>query len=89
MDPRMKRLTEELSAAINESIAQSEAIAEVIARIQNSGYNVFLFLNATIGLRPTAEDSVCEPVRSDGEVESGFSSQDVKFLKSLHISVKE
>jgi len=85
-DERLKRLMEELGAAMNDSLSESEQIAEVIAKIRAGGYDVFLVLNATIAIRKREE----EPVRQAGSEgqrgESGFNAQDIKFLKSMHIS---
>ena len=39
----------ELGEAINESLADSEQIAEVVSKIKDSGYDIFLVLEATIG----------------------------------------
>jgi hypothetical protein len=40
---------QELGNAINESLSDSERIAEAIGEIKRSGYDVFLVLEATIG----------------------------------------
>ena len=50
MDPQLKQLMKELGEAINESLAESEQIAEVVARIKEGGYDIFLVLEATIGV---------------------------------------
>ncbi len=84
MDQRLKRLTEELGEAINESLTESERISEVIAKINAGGYDVSLLLNATIGFRKREEEPVSQ---ATGKFESRFNPQDIKFLKSLHISV--
>ena len=41
MDPQLKQLMKELGEAINESLADSEQIAEVVARIKEGGYDIF------------------------------------------------
>ncbi len=40
----------ELGEAINESLSDSEQIAEVVSRIKEGGYDIFLVLEATIGV---------------------------------------
>lgn len=50
MEERLKRLVAELSLAINDSISASEQVSGVAVQIQESGYEVSLFLNATIGI---------------------------------------
>ena len=83
---RLKRLMEELGAAMNESLSESEQIAEVIAKIRAEGYDVFLVLNATIAIRKLEEEPVRQAVRTNEGVECRFNAQDIKFLKSMHIS---
>ena len=56
MDQQLKQLMKELGEAINESLSDSESIAEVVARIKEGGYDIFLVLEATIGVRKQGED---------------------------------
>jgi len=86
-DERLKRLTEELGAALNDSLSESEQIAEVIAKIRAGGYDVSLVLNATIAIKKREEEPVRHAVRANDRLESSFNAQDIKFLKSMHISV--
>lgn len=91
LDDRLKQLMKELGNAINESLSESERIAEAIANIKNSGYDVFLVLEATIGFNKREE----EPARKDvaagvsGLEKFRFTHQDTKFLKALKISVDD
>jgi hypothetical protein len=87
MDQELKRLMEELGGAITESLTHSEPIAEAIAHIKASGYDIFLVLNATIDLMH-GQEQLRQAARRHGQLEATFNSQDIKFLKSLHISVK-
>ncbi len=50
---------QDLGNAINESLSDSERIAEAIGEIKRAGYDVFLVLEATIGFnkREDGEDS--------------------------------
>ena len=92
MDEQLKRMMKELGEAINESLSSSESISGAIATIRNSGYDVFLVLEATIGFNKRSEESPEEPVLAESdEVEArlNITSQDIKFLKSLKISVEE
>ncbi len=86
MDQRLKSLMEQLGEAINNSLSDSEQIAEVITRIKSDGYDVFLVLEATIGFNER-EDASQPAVINDQRSTADFhvTSQDVKFLKSLHI----
>ena len=90
MDQRLQRLMKELGRAINESISDSEQIAEVIAKIKSGGYDVFLVLEATIGFNKREDDEAAETSslnvrKSDPDFK--VSAQDLKFLKSLRISI--
>ncbi len=42
MDQQLKNLMKELGEAINESLADSEQIADVVTRIKDGGYDIFL-----------------------------------------------
>ena len=89
----------ELGRAINESISDSEQIAEVIAKIKSGGYDVFLVLEATIGFnkREDGEETSeaepgAEPERKRGFESAGkikFTTQDHRFLKALKIAVDD
>jgi len=63
----------------------------VISRIKAGGYDVFVVLEATIGFNQQSGDeeqpdaTEIEPSSSEFEI----TSQDLKFLKSLRISVGE
>ena len=86
---------QDLGNAINESLSDSERIAEAIGEIKGAGYDVFLVLEATIGFNKreeddeTAESAAVEPteVTSFGKVR--FTTQDQRFLKALRITVDE
>ena len=55
MDKRLKSMIKELGDAINNSLSDSEQIAEVISRIKAGGYDVFVVLEATIGFNEADE----------------------------------
>ena len=80
----------ELGEAINNSLSDSEQIAEVITRIKAGGYDVFLVLEATIGFHGRDEAAEPSPVNDQrSAADFQVTSQDVKFLKSLRIRVDE
>ena len=92
LDDNLKQLMKELGAAINDTLSNSDRISDAIAKIRSSGYDVFLVLEATIGFNrrhETAADESAETVGFDGEAELNITSQDVKFLKSLKISIDD
>ncbi len=96
MEERLKSLMQDLGNAINESLSESERIAEAIGEIKGAGYDVFLVLEATIGFnkRDEREDSEgSEAAKEPKELTSvgkvRFTSQDQRFLKALRITVEE
>ena len=96
MNPKLKQLMKELGDAINESLSESEPIADVIGRIKDGGYDVFLVLEATIGFnrRDEQEEPAGRPALVKGERKSAppqfkLNPQDMKFLKSLRITASD
>jgi hypothetical protein len=75
LDDHLKRLLRELGHAINDTVGDSDRIAEAIAGIRAAGYDIVLKLDATIGL-----------ARRDSQP-SRMTSNDRRFLESLHIQV--
>ena len=57
MEEPLKRLMQELGNAINDSLSESDRIAEAIGDIKKAGYDVFLVLEATIGFNRRDENS--------------------------------
>ena len=78
LDDRMKQLLRELGHAINDSVSESDRIAEAIAGVRAAGFDIVLKLDATIGL-----------ARRNGLQDARITNQDRRFLESLHISVDE
>jgi hypothetical protein len=98
VEERLKRLMQELGNAINESLSESDRIAEAIGQIKRAGYDVFLVLEATIGFNKrdeVGEDEEEEAARpepkrsfeSAGKIK--FTSQDQRFLRALKIAVDD
>ena len=96
MEERLKSLMQDLGNAINESLSDSERIAEAIGEIKRAGYDVFLVLEATIGFNKRDgdddapdEDTMDEPreIGTSGKVR--FTTQDQRFLKALRITAEE
>jgi hypothetical protein len=77
LDDQLKQLLRELGHAINESVSDSERIAEAIANVRAAGFDIVLKLDATIGL-----------ARRDAQP-AKMTVQDRRFLESLHIRVDE
>ena len=98
MEEHLKELMQDLGNAINESLSDSERIAEAIGEIKGAGYDVFLVLEATIGFNKRddgEEGEDIEMVKTDEPKEVGrttkmrFTTQDERFLKALRITVGE
>jgi hypothetical protein len=96
VEERLKSLMQDLGNAINESLSDSERIAEAIGEIKRAGYDVFLVLEATIGFNkreegdePEVEDDSAEPAEEIATGKVRFTSQDQRFLKALRIAVDE
>jgi hypothetical protein len=87
----MKHRIKELGDAINETLANSDQIAEVIARIKEEGYDVFLVLEATVGFNRRDEENETagrpQEVLSTSEPDLEVSPQDLRFLKALRIAL--
>ena len=99
MDYRLKVMLKELGDAINTSLSDSDQIAAVINRIKDDGYDIFLVLEATIGLNraeddeeldePTSGAEMAAEVTRQAEDSLEITSQDKKFLKSLRIKIDD
>jgi hypothetical protein len=95
LDERLKSLMQDLGNAINESLSDSERIAEAIGEIKGAGYDVFLVLEATIGFNKREDDedvggsASVEPTAVTSVSKVRFTTQDQRFLKALRITVDE
>jgi len=98
VDERLKELMQELGNAINESLSDSERIAQAISDIKQAGYDVFLVLEATIGFNKredgdeSDETELTPSVRPEKFETAGkikWTSQDHKFLRALKIAIDE
>ena len=92
VDQQLKQLMKELGEAINESLADSDQIAEVVSKIKEGGYDIFLVLEATIGVSKPGEKSpdktsLVTTLASNPEFK--ISDQDLRFLKSLRIKIED
>lgn len=91
MDKQLKSMIKELGDAINNSLSDSEQIAEVISRIKDGGYDVFVVLEATIGFnqRDGSDEEESLPAPRLSSADFKITSQDLQFLKSLRITAEE
>ena len=93
MDDNLKQLMKELGAAINDALSDSEDISEAIQNVRNAGYDVFLVLEATIGFNKRSKGEAGEETMANGlksgEMKLKVTAQDLKFLRSLKISIED
>ena len=102
MEEPLKHLMQELGNAINDSLSESDRIAEAIGEIKRAGYDVFLVLEATIGFNRRDEngeeededqaevvDEQPKPRNFETTGKIKFTSQDHRFLRALKIAVDE
>ena len=91
MDDKIKQLLQELGTAINESISGSEDVNRHIQRIRDEGYDLYVVLDATIGLNKQESDedqqtddavAVAKPAR---EVQFRINVNDLAMLRALVI----
>jgi hypothetical protein len=84
----VKRLMKSLGEAINDTVAESPKINERIQEIRDAGYEVYLVIEAKIGFgQDSAEEDEARSTNPAEPVRLRITSDDVKFLKSLKISV--
>jgi hypothetical protein len=93
MNEQLQKLVRQLGEAINDTINESEAVNEALARIRATGNEVFLVLEATIAFKemPAANasnESDQPPLQTRLNVDerlSELSAEDQRFLRSLNI----
>lgn len=93
LDDKFKQLIKELGSAINESLSESDKIAEVMGRIRAAGYDLFLVLEVTIGFNRNEDASRNRRnkigSRRKESREFRLTTADTEFLRELKISVDE
>ena len=88
MDEKIKQLLQELGTAINESISGSDDVNRHIQKIRDEGYDLYVVLDATIGLNkqePDTEDGAIVPAEPPREVQFRINVNDLAMLRALGI----
>ena len=91
VDDKIKQLLRELGIAINESISSSDDVNRQIQKIREEGYNLYVVLDATIGLNKEGEEvPASEPttelvVKNDKDVVFRININDLALLRALGI----
>lgn len=91
MDDKIKQLLQDLGSAINESISGSDDVNRHIQKIRDEGYDLYVVLDATIGLNKQEGDE--EPVAANAmtpaeppkEVQFRINVNDLSLLRGLGI----
>jgi hypothetical protein len=91
VDDKIKQLLQDLGSAINESISSSDDVNRHIQKIRDEGYDLYVVLDATIGLNKhddgdepeeTTALTVAEPPK---EVQFRINVNDLSLLRGLGI----
>jgi hypothetical protein len=90
VDDKIKQMLQDLGTAINESISGSEDVNQHIQRIRDEGYDLYVVLDATIGLNKQGEsdpddDTQVEAVEPPREVQFRINVNDLALLRALGI----
>ena len=87
MDDKIKQLLQDLGTAINESISGSDDVNQHIQRIRDEGYDLYVVLDATIGLnKQEAEDHESDaPALPPAEVQFRINVNDLAMLRAVGI----
>ncbi|MSO20697.1 MAG: hypothetical protein EXQ56_09595 [Acidobacteria bacterium] len=90
LDDSLKELLKNLGQAINESVGESEKVAQAIQEIHEAGYDVFMILEATIGFHRRDDEAAATPAEISNwpSGELILTSQDAQFMKSLRIRME-
>jgi len=88
VDDKIKQLLRELGTAINESISGSDDVSRHIQRIRDEGYDLYVVLDATIGLNKQegGDDAPAVVVQQETkEVQFRINVNDLALLRGLGI----
>jgi hypothetical protein len=93
LDDRLKELLKELSDSINESISNSASVNDQIQKIRDEGYDLYVFLDATIGLGRDGEQTTVTHGQTVAHARGNVSEEaqfrinvnDLVFLRSVGI----
>ena len=89
MDDKIKQLLQDLGSAINESISGSDDVNRHIQKIRDEGYDLYVVLDATIGLNKQEGDEeeavAVTPAEPPREVQFRINVNDLSLLRGLGI----
>jgi hypothetical protein len=88
VDDKIRQLLQELGTAINESISGSEDVNRHIQKIRDEGYDLYVVLDATIGLNkqePDSEEEAIVPAEPPKQVQFRINVNDLAMLRAIGI----
>ncbi len=95
LNDHLREMLKELGRAINESISRSDRVHDSLQRIRDEGYNLYMVLDAKVGVnrresgsrrRRVAADSLSDEVPPiDGRAVFRINLKDLRFLQSVGI----
>jgi hypothetical protein len=89
VDDKIKQLLQDLGTAINESISGSDDVNKHIQKIRDEGYDLYVVLDATIGLNKQDGDEeeavAVAPSEPPKEVQFRINVNDLSLLRGLGI----
>jgi hypothetical protein len=94
VNPRLKKLMKELQNAISGSVSESDRVAHIITKINDEGFDIFLALEATVGVSHLEGSAIgsrelVSTHKKNSGAEFTINAHDARFLKSLRISVDD
>ena len=93
MEKELQDLVEQLGSAIDEAIAESAHIGEIVHDMERAGYDLTLVLEATMRLSPKVEqrpfedesDQLTLPMEVSGRFE--LTTEDQEFLQAMKVGI--
>ena len=96
LNDHLRQMLKELGQAINESISGSGRVHDSIQRIRDEGYNLYMVLDAKVGVnrrapragsrrRPAAAGNGKDDVPAGNQAAFRINIKDLRFLKSVGI----
>src|SRR5215467_6786133 len=91
LDDHLRQMLKELGQAINESISGSGRVHDSIQRIRDEGYNLYMVLDAKVGVkkegrsRRGSASPRAEAVATEERAAFRMNLKDLHFLKSVGI----
>lgn len=95
LNDALKEKLKDLGIAISSALSDSTQISEAVAAIKESGYDLFLVLEATIGLSRNKVESASVALpesiiqTESGEFKLNITASDKRFLQALRIKLDE